>query len=1115
MSAKIGDEVSESSNVEGDARRAGNRLFWTALLERNANEAQVHAGRLLGVTPSITTTAFAFGDPEDPESGNPGEPKLGTVAADTPVHTVAAWNGEGDVGLFLVNADEHCVARVGRDGSDTDFTACVLPTRGADKCQAVGHVDPKRRFGLPIAPGTQHVAISTRPDASAANKTVFCRPMVALQDISPQALSGGLLERLLKIVGPPRVLRTLLLGFEEGYRHWAEEEADLEGEEPPGGPAAAARDGEPLEEVGCGGDATPGPPSADKAGRMRTAAWHGDRARGVKPPGSLMEEFSAAGPPTEGAAMKARRTAVGLKREETEIPAGERKEPAASEGRREEEDELEARLLAVAKPLEGPDLDWIRRKPPAVAGADPTQGVVQADEEAGATLEAGLLRDEARARPPTKRGAAGGAKTRAGSKTVAERTSAPAAGTRRAVPKVEAREGGRGSDSSATSGEPWREWRKEDVTLKAGLHLDEPRARAPARGGAARGATTRAGSKAGAGRARAPAAGTRRAGASGAAGAGDGGSDGSWSSSSSQPWRPDRDGKSKTSPSPSSSDEEDDDDDSVGLWCDEEFEDEISSDEERWHQGHPSRYDGRDRGVVEAEQRLARERRYRRWVSEKPARRAANPHWRDQRRGVRRGPEAKDILAQVAELSRQVTKLQGQRDREREKALVVSAALATSLEIVRGYEAAAIKRAQDAEHRGAVSAKRVAKAVTRAERLADEAAQSAAEAAVNALEGGQAPSRTTREHKRVVRDVLFQVDLSPYALKEQVRGFVSRGDLNHPEPGTALHGLYAMRGLVEQHQRILLDPAGTFATMDARITGVENKRMASAVEYGGVTFKDAQATKAWFALLRDKEAHSLCPDMVTILSTASTAANTISEGMATAANAIRAHFDSVLAAETTLSYEVLYPEILLAKTTATDAGGEMGGYKWAAGFATREAFKGPYQNGTESKMRRDIQGAMRNYQTAIDGTYASGSAPNKVFSEMAALAGSQALAFLDSIAPLADVLVTTGMSEKDAWARTALYPKAFFDAIRLVRVTTLKGLPNQGGALVWGSMQTTALVAIYALHNFIDHPKIASMLALSSMQKEGMMLKKLQTEFDRLSGQGAAMDKRITVLERT
>ena len=111
MTSKMGDDVPGAENSEEDGQRAGNLLFWTALLEGNAQEVQLHAGRLLGVTPPIS--AFSFGDPKAPKDGEPGEPKTATVAADTPVHTVAAWNGEGNVGLFLVDADVHCVACVG------------------------------------------------------------------------------------------------------------------------------------------------------------------------------------------------------------------------------------------------------------------------------------------------------------------------------------------------------------------------------------------------------------------------------------------------------------------------------------------------------------------------------------------------------------------------------------------------------------------------------------------------------------------------------------------------------------------------------------------------------------------------------------------------------------------------------------------------------------------------------------------------------------------------------------------------------------------------------------------------------------------------------------------
>ena len=104
------------------------------------------------------------------------------------------------------------------------------------------------------------------------------------------------------------------------------------------------------------------------------------------------------------------------------------------------------------------------------------------------------------------------------------------------------------------------------------------------------------------------------------------------------------------------------------------------------------------------------------------------------------------------------------------------------------------------------------------------------------------------------------------------------------------------------------------------------------------------------------------------------------------------------------------------------------------------------------------------------------------------------------------------MSETEAWERTALYPKALFDAIRLVRANTVK-LKDQGGAMLWGSMQTTVLVEEYAINNFIDHPKISSMLALSSMQKEGLLLKKLGIDLNRHVGAAVAVEKRLKAVE--
>ena len=57
------------------------------------------------------------------------------------------------------------------------------------------------------------------------------------------------------------------------------------------------------------------------------------------------------------------------------------------------------------------------------------------------------------------------------------------------------------------------------------------------------------------------------------------------------------------------------------------------------------------------------------------------------------------------------------------------------------------------------------------------------------------------------------------------------------------------------------------------------------------------------------------------------------------------------------------------------------------------------------------------------------------------------------------------------------------------------------------------IVEEYAVSNFIDHPKIYSILALSSMQKEGLLLKKLALDLSRQAGTAAAVGKRLKVVE--
>lgn len=120
--------------------------------------------------------------------------------------------------------------------------------------------------------------------------------------------------------------------------------------------------------------------------------------------------------------------------------------------------------------------------------------------------------------------------------------------------------------------------------------------------------------------------------------------------------------------------------------------------------------------------------------------------------------------------------------------------------------------------------------------------------------------------------------------------------------------------------------------------------------------------------------------------------------------------------------------------------------------------------------------------------------------------------FMDTIEPLADILQTTGMSPQDAWNRAALYPKILFDAVRMVRVNAPKGM--SGGAMLWGTLRATKMVQEYATHGFTDHPRISSILAITSMQKEGVQLRKLEKDLNRETGKVAALEKKLTAMEK-
>ena len=121
-------------------------------------------------------------------------------------------------------------------------------------------------------------------------------------------------------------------------------------------------------------------------------------------------------------------------------------------------------------------------------------------------------------------------------------------------------------------------------------------------------------------------------------------------------------------------------------------------------------------------------------------------------------------------------------------------------------------------------------------------------------------STSTRGISRVDRHTMISsmltlMNMSDYATKTDLGDYVSRREINNPAPGTSLHKVMKMNSEVAELVLQVKAPAGSVQQLTNQMVGLENKRHMDAVKFGGMVFRDAQASQAWYSLLNDLEAH--------------------------------------------------------------------------------------------------------------------------------------------------------------------------------------------------------------------------------------------------------------------
>jgi wobble nucleotide-excising tRNase len=100
------------------------------------------------------------------------------------------------------------------------------------------------------------------------------------------------------------------------------------------------------------------------------------------------------------------------------------------------------------------------------------------------------------------------------------------------------------------------------------------------------------------------------------------------------------------------------------------------------------------------------------------------------------------------------------------------------------------------------------------------------------------------------------------------------------------------------------------------------------------------------------------------------------------------------------------------------------------------------------------------------------------------------------------------MSDKDAWQRVLVFAKQVFADIATVRAPNSE---SSMGSMIWSSFRTAELLKEYQRHNWVEHPKTSSILALTSMRKEGKAMEELSSK---VNSQVTTVNRHTTEIKR-
>ena len=291
---------------------------------------------------------------------------------------------------------------------------------------------------------------------------------------------------------------------------------------------------------------------------------------------------------------------------------------------------------------------------------------------------------------------------------------------------------------------------------------------------------------------------------------------------------------------------------------------------------------------------------------------------------------------------------------------------------------------------------------------------------------------------------------------------------------------------------------GAVGKLQSQMANLEAGRNTTSCERGGYVFGGIPDVQALVQLTGPGKLATRCLDLHALLTLAQDPYVTYEAGVQVHAAAIKANFGSVVESRIKVSFEIPFPE-LIVKMSENSTTASRGGAKWAPMFQSAEKFEDDFRDGAHRRVLRGIDSAYELTQKAIDQEFPLGIAGptggsnrkiHTILTDQNRRAYRQTVGFIECLLPFYRTLKGGSLSSEDSWDRVFVFVMELLTSLQEQRVVSTD--LSEEAAMIWGCFRATDMGEEFRKQKFIEHPKALSILALTSIEREGKTMQRLE-----------------------